>query len=335
MRTRYILILLLTFSWAHGYTMNNKKPLIFPLPTEVKITGGTFNIDKTTSIILPEKQNKADAFLSTLLFNELADKYGQAINIARSSKLPVSGKSIVIGSLSNPLVKEFCEEKGLMATLKELGEEGYVLSISGDKIVIAGNTKNGALFGFESLRQIIEKEGDLVSIPQLLVKDAPQYSFRGLRMYLPGRKNIPFFVKDFMALYKYNKIILEMNANMRLESHPELNIGTIEFARYLNYNRYNSPSSIHTKPQNSAHHDTADGEILEKEEVADLVNYIRKFNIEVIPELPSLTHSYYLLFGHTDLAENMDQIIPDTYCPLKPEVYDIYFDVLDEYIEVI
>ena len=63
--------------------------------------------------------------------------------------------------------------------------------------------------------------------------------------------------------------------------------------------------------------------------------YIRKFHIEVIPELPSLTHSYYLLAGHEELAENRAQPFPDTYCPLKPEVYKIYFDVLDEYIEVI
>ncbi|HLP72359.1 MAG TPA: family 20 glycosylhydrolase, partial [Bacteroidales bacterium] len=74
---------------------------------------------------------------------------------------------------------------------------------------------------------------------------------------------------------------------------------------------------------------------LEKEEVADLVSYIRKFNIEVIPELPSLTHAYYLLWGHKELAENMAQPYPDTYCPLKPGSYDLYFDVLDEYLDVI
>lgn len=51
--------------------------------------------------------------------------------------------------------------------------------------------------------------------------------------------------------------------------------------------------------------------------------------------MPSLTHSYYLLAGHKELAENMSYEYPDTYCPLKPEIYKIYFDVLDEYIEVI
>jgi hypothetical protein len=48
-----------------------------------------------------------------------------------------------------------------------------------------------------------------------------------------------------------------------------------------------------------------------------------------------LTHAYYLLAGHEELAENMNQEYPDTYCPLKPGSYKLYFDVLDEYIEVI
>ena len=111
----------------------------------------------------------------------------------------------------------------------------------------------------------------------------------------------------------------------------ELNIGVVKFARYLNQSRLDRPAGIHMEFQNSSHQDNADGGILEKEEVADLVYYMRKFNIEVIPELPSLTHAYYLLAGHEELAENLAQPYPDTYCPLKPEKYKIYFDVLDIY----
>ena len=172
----------------------------------------------------------------------------------------------------------------------------------------------------------------------MVVKDSPQFAFRGIKLYLPGRENITFFkrfIKDFAALYKFNKIILELNANMRLERHPELNIGAVEFYRHLNFSRLDRPPGIHMEFQNSSHQDNADGAILEKEEVADLVAYMRKFNFEVIPELPSLTHSYYLLAGHKELAENLAQPYPDTYCPLKPEIYKIYFDVLDEYIDVI
>lgn len=317
---------------------NKEKPLIFPVPSEVQINEGIFVIDKTTFIMIPEKESKSDDFLAKLLFNELVDKYEQPISIVKKSAFSDKDKFILIGDITNPLVRNYCEKNGLLPSLKSMGAEGYILSVTDNKIIVVANNKNGALFGLESLRQIINNNGENLSVPQLVIKDSPQYAFRGIKLYVPGRENIPFFkrfIKDFVALYKFNKIILELNANMRLERHPELNIGTVEFERHLNFSRLDRPPGIHKEYQNSSHQDNADGEILEKEEVADLVNYIRKFNIEVIPELPSLTHSYYLLFGHKDLAENMNQPYPDTYCPLKPEIYKIYFDVLDEYIDVI
>jgi hypothetical protein len=333
-----ILVSLLNLQGINLYSASDGKPLIFPIPLELNLNVGKFVIDKSVFIVLPEKESTSDGFLARLLVSEFTDKYEQPVAIARKSDFTDKDRFILAGDLSNPLVKKFCDQKGLVTTLKGLGEEGYILFVSADNVVVAANNKNGALFGLESLRQIISEENGKLVIQQLVVKDSPRYPFRGIKLYLPGRENITFFkrfVKDFVALYKFNKIILELNANMRLERHPELNIGAIEFQRHLNFSRLDRPPGQHMEYQNSSHQDNADGGILEKEEVADIVSYIRKFNIEVIPELPSLTHSYYLLAGHRELAENLNQPFPDTYCPLKPGSYKIYFDVLDEYIDVI
>ena len=333
-------IFILFFLAQHALCAYSKPPapLIFPIPSEVQMKDGKFNIDKNTFLIVPEKKNKEGDFLAKFLVNEIADKYEHSLNIIKRSTFSASDKFILIGSIANPLVKKYCEQNGLLPVLKTLGDEGYILSVNNNNVIVAANSKRGALFGLQSLRQIIQKENGNIFVPQLLVKDAPKYPFRGIKLYLPGKENIQFFkrfIKDFAALYKFNKIILELNANMRLDKHPELNIGAVQFARHLNYSRLDRPPGVHQEYQNSSHQDNADGQILEKEEVADIVSYIRKFNIEVIPELPSLTHSYYLLAGHEELAENMNQPYPDTYCPLKPAIYKIYFDVLDEYIDVI
>lgn len=316
----------------------NEKPLIFPIPGDIRIDKGNFIIDKNAFIMIPDKAGKSDDFLSKLLLSEFVDKYEQYISITVRSSFSEKDRFILMGDITNPLVKKYCDQNGWTNTLKELGAEGYILSVSEKNIVVAANNKNGALFGLQSLRQIITENEGKLSMPCLFVKDSPQYAFRGIKLYLPGRENIPFFkrfVKDFVALYKFNTIVLELNANMRLDRHPELNIGTVQFERHLNFSRLDRPPGVHKEYQNSSHQDNGDGEILEKEEVADIVSYIRKFNIEVIPELPSLTHAYYLLFGHRELAENLAQPWPDTYCPLKPESYKIFFDVLDEYIDVI
>lgn len=334
----FILTILVNLLWFNAYSAGTEKPLIFPIPSEVQLTAGKFNIDKSTVIILPEKESKVDDFLGRFLVNELVDKYGQSITLTKKSDFTDKDKFILIGDITNPLVKKYCEQKGLLATLKGLGDEGYILSVSGNNVVVAANSKDGALWGLSSLRQIITNENGKLYLPCLTVKDFPQYPFRGIKLYLPGKENIQFFkrfIKDFVSLYKFNKIILELNANMRLDRHPELNIGAVEFERHLKFSRLDRPPGIHKEYQNSSHQDNGDGQILEKEEVADIVSYIRKFNIEVIPELPSLTHAYYLLAGHEDLAENPNQPYPDTYCPLRPGSYKLYFDVLDEYIDVI
>lgn len=334
----FISTILFNLLWSNSYSIPKERPLIFPIPSNVQMHEGKFNIDNSTFLLLPENESKADEFLARFLFNEIVDKYEYSINIIKRSKFSEKDKFILIGSIANPLIKNYCGKKRLLIALKALGDEGYILSVSENNIVVAANTNSGALMGLASLRQIIHKENGNIFIPQLLVKDSPKYPFRGIKLYLPGKENIQFFkrfIKDFAALYKFNKIILELNANMRLDKHPELNIGAVEFAGHLNFSRLDRPPGVHKEYQNSSHQDNADGQILEKEEVADIVNYIRKFNIEVIPELPSLTHSYYLLAGHKELAENLNQPYPDTYCPLKPEIYKIYFDVIDEYIDVI
>ncbi len=333
-----ILAFLFNFQFFNSYSDGNEKPVIFPIPSEVRMGEGIFSIDNSTFIMVPEKESNADSFLAGLLFNEFEDKFEQSVIIRKRTTYADKDKFILIGDISNPLVRSYCEQKGILAALKGLGDEGYFLNVSGKNVVVAANSKNGALYGLESLRQIIDKKDGNLYIPEIEVKDSPQFGFRGIKLYLPGRENITFFkrfIKDFAALYKFNKIILELNANMRLEKHPELNIGAVEFYRHLNFSRLDRPPGIHMEFQNSSHQDNADGGILEKEEVADLVAYMRKFNFEVIPELPSLTHAYYLLAGHKELAENLAQPYPDTYCPLKPEIYKIYFDVLDEYIDVI
>ena len=335
---RYGILFLFFLMFINNVSLGQNKPLVFPIPQKMELKEGRFVMDSSTYILLAKPGNKQDEFIARLFQNELADKYALPIRVSEKPMPARKNKFIVIGTLANPAIRSFCEKNGLISELKNLGKEGYIISVSAENVVVAANNNEGALMGLQSLRQLVYKEKGKLYIPQLVIKDAPVYPFRGIKLYLPGKENIAFFkrfIKDFVVLYKYNKIILELNANMRLDKHPELNIGAVEFAKHLKNSRLDRPPGVHKEYQNSSHQDNADGQILEKEEVADLVSYMRKFGIEVIPELPSLTHAYYLLAGHEELAENRNQEYPDTYCPLKPGSYQLYFDVLDEYIEVI
>ncbi len=313
-----------------------EKTLIFPIPQQMELTSDLFELDETITIVVPENKTEKDLFLAHFLVRELSDKYGIALKIESQSDIPEGRKVVVMGSTDNPLIKQYLLDNKLDVTDKDPGPEGYLLHVSSHKIVIAGWDDAGAFFGLQSLRQLIDA-GDGEEVQGLRVRDWPNLPFRAIRLYVPGPENIAFFkrfLRDFMALYKYNKVIIEMT-NMRLDTHPEVNAGWVDFANDLNYSRTNRLHGLRGEPKDSHHYDAGDRVIIEKNEIRDIVDLAHENFIEVIPEIPSLTHSFYLLTRHPELAEYPGDLWPDTYCPSNPATYDLLFDVLDEYIDVI
>ena len=318
---------------ACGLCLGASGPLVFPAPRHIEIRAEELKLDGSVPILLAQRPSADDLFLARFLMAELSDRYGLALRAQEAASLPERGPFLLMGSISNPLVREYCRRHGLQTSEKE----GYALNVDRGAAVVAGADDAGAFYGLQSLRQLIARTAGGARVQGALIRDWPCRPFRGIKLYLPGRENVPYFkrfVRDFMALYKYNTLILEMNAAMRFDRHPELNAGWVEFTRDLAYTRRDRAWGPGRQLQDSANADTADGGVLEKAEVAGLVRFVRQHHIEVIPEIPSLTHSYYLLTRHRELAEVQDAEWPDTYCPSEPKVYDLLFDVLDEYIGV-
>ncbi len=313
-----------------------EKTLIFPLPQQIQVTETRFVLDETISIIVPLHPDKNDIFLARFLVRELSDKYGIAVKIEPRKDIPDGRKIVVMGRFDNPLINGYAKSNQLEVTEKDPGAEGYILLVNADKIIIGGSDDKGTFYGLQSLRQLIDA-GNGKEVQGLKVKDWPAFPFRAIRLYIPGPENIAFFkrfMRDFMALYKYNKVIIEFNC-MRLDKHPEANAGWIEFSKYMQYTRSNSTEGIRGEEKNSSHYDAGDGYIIEKNDVRSIVDFAAENFLEVIPEIPSLTHGYYLLTRHPELAEYPGDTWPDTYCPSNPESYKLMFDVYDEYIEVI
>ena len=326
--------ILLLFSSLSANGQTAAEPSIFPEPREMQRSGGVFSLVPSVPILVPATASEGELRLAHFLMADLADKHGVALLTQPASTLPSTGPFILMGSAENPLIRDYLEAHGAEAVREP---EGYLLEVDERAVVIAGADEAGAFYGLQSLRQLIQGEAAHTYVAGVHLRDWPAKPFRGIKLYLPGHENIAYFqrfIRDFMALYKYNRVIVELNAAMRFDRHPELNAGWWELHRDLNATRRDRSPGPGGQYQDSANADTADGEVLEKSEVAALVDYARQYHVEVIPEIPSLTHSYYLLTRHRELAEIPDAEWPDTYCPSNPNVYDLLFDVVDEYIEV-
>ena len=331
-----VVIGIFVFLFFSSKLFAEEKTLIFPIPQQIQLTGEKFIVDESLSIIVPKNGSSNDIFLARFLVRELSDKYGIAVKIDTRTEVPADGKVIVMGKFDNPLIQSYCKTNKLEVNGKDPGSEGYILQVSTGKIVIAGSDDQGTFYGLQSLRQLLDA-GNGREIQGLTVRDWPSFPFRAIRLYVPGPENLAFFkrfLRDFMALYKYNKVIIEFNC-MRLDKHPEANAGWIEFSKYMQYSRSNSTEGIKGEEKNSSHFDAGDGYIIEKSDVKALVDFANENFLEVIPEIPSLTHGYYLLTRHPELAEYPGDRWPDTYCPSNPKSYELMFDVYDEYIDVI
>jgi len=311
---------------------------IFPAPRGWAPAAAGLPLSATTPIVVSATPSASDLHAALILSAEMADTFGVGVPIVRAAT-PPAGPCIVLGDTNSSLVRAaFALRKLAVPTETAAHAEGYTLLSDANGAILAGADEAGTFYAVQSARQLIRRTGaNAAELAGATVSDWPATGFRGVRVFLPGRDNLPFFRRwlvDFVALHKFNKLVLELNAAMRFERHPELNAGWLDYNRSLNLSRRDRPKGPNGEGQDSSHHDTADGGILEKSEVADLVRLCEQHHIEVVPEIPTLTHSYYLLTRHKELAEITNAEWPDAYCPLAPGVYDLVFDVLDEIIEV-
>lgn len=213
-------------------------------------------------------------------------------------------------------------------------DEGFIIDAA-DDIRIYSNTDRGLFYGCMELLRLV-KDG---SLECMLVYDYPFCPDRGLKVYLPSERNIGYFKQfvDLICRYKYNTIMIEVGGAMEYKRHPEINAGWVEYcAEMYEYSgKANEIQDGYGWRKNSIHAENGEGGYLSQERVRELVKYCKERFLRVIPEVPCLSHSDYLLFGeHRALAERQDDPYPDTYCPSNPGSYALLFDILDEVIDV-
>ena len=132
-------------------------PLIFPVPQQIHLDNSYFSLDASVPHCNTHVSRSKALGLAKLLVKELSDRYGLALHITYSNTIPVDTRSIILGTLNNPLIKAYCNKNHLQLSAKNPGKEGYVLHINPHSIVVAGSDDAGAFYGFQSLRQLIEK----------------------------------------------------------------------------------------------------------------------------------------------------------------------------------
>ena len=244
-------------------------------------------------------------------------------------------KRLRFTSSYSPEERELLTSLGVSSAQLET-EDSYAIFGEKDVLTICSANFRGQLYGAYTLLQQSYDHGG--KIPGGVIFNLPQCSFRGLKVYLPAPDALEEFYRtvDFLLYYRCNTIIIEVGGAMEYLRHPEINESWLEYCKEMGRypERAREVQGMFGWAKNSIHFENGGGRFLSQDTVRELVRYCRDRGMEVIPEVPSLSHADYLLNAHQELAERPYDPFPDVYCPSNPESYRLLFDVLDEVLDV-
>lgn len=218
--------------------------------------------------------------------------------------------------------------------------ERFTVSCEDGKLTVKAASRLALLYGATTVLSNMSSTG----VRPFSCDDRPDKELRGFHMGLPRRDRFEFVRRLFRYVLlplRYNMIMVQFTAAMRFDRHPEINRAWADTVRRAKAGELPNPPHMAL---------LADGEILEKEEVASLLDCARELGFEIVPEVQSLGHVQYITIAYPELAEieEKEVSVDDTrkederpaavyhhcYCPSDERVYSLIYDIIDEVVEI-
>ncbi|PHN02956.1 family 20 glycosylhydrolase [Flavilitoribacter nigricans] len=254
-------------------------PQIIPFPRSVVSGSGKLTIDGGTTIhFSPGLQNESE---------QLRNSLGNFLTTTPTAT-QMEGTMVTEGIVLS-----------INAGLAEESPEAYQLDIDGSRAAIQGKSAAGVFRGIQSLLALvpvenwIKKSGSL-QLPQVAIKDAPLFAYRGMMLDIARNFNDLTAIKkliDGMAFYKLNKLHLHLtdDEGWRLEipGLPELtDVGARRGHTADEADRL--APAYGSGPGGEGSHGTG---YLSRSDFIELLQYATRRHIEVIPELNMPGHA--------------------------------------------
>ena len=286
-------IILFTVMLISIFTMGECKEIpIVPLPQQVELYNGTFNIDpQNTTFIL----SVSDTLGLTVGLNQLSAAFeklkGVSSFIAEDKEY-----QIWLGIPSqNDDFKDMCLSLNIWPE-ERIGDEGYILLIHKKQIIIAANTITGLFYGIQSIKQLLSTYPD--ELPCLKIIDWPDLRYRGVQDDI-SRGPVPTL--DFMK--------------EQIRRMAEMKLNTVS---------YYTEHVVKTKK----HGDFAPaGGSLSVEDWKLLSEYAARYHMEIIGNFQSLGH-FEKIMAYPQYAPlgDTERMIS----PIKKESIHLLQDVISE-----
>ncbi len=278
----------------------NKKPLVIPALREWHGYEGTFELQKSSSIVIDPKDKNTLQKAAEIFQNDLFLFTGIKPEIKIGKPQP--------GDIFLTL-----QEKD-----KSIGDEGYYLTI--DKhISISALQYKGLFWGTRTVLQILDQDLNHKSLPKGITRDYPKYEVRGFMLDVARKFFTIDFLRDYVKLMSYYKM-----------SNFQIHLNDNGFDKYFHKNWDETYAAFRLENTTYPKLTAKDGSYSKKEFI-ELQKLANDYGVTIIPEIDVPAHC--LAFAHAIPEVGSKEYGMDHLELHNPLTYKVVENVLKEYIQ--
>ncbi|NOX85691.1 MAG: family 20 glycosylhydrolase [Chlorobi bacterium] len=308
----------------------NSKPDVIPIPVEMKIKQGEFILNEKTKLVCPDKEEARQVaeYLKTWIEKPTGFKLQNGTDKDKA----------------NTIVFQLVEND-------TLGNEGYLLDVSPEKVVISANGAPGLFYGVQTVFQLLPPEiynpekitETKWTIPAVTVFDKPRFGWRGMHLDVSRHFFPKEFVKtyiDLIAMHKMNVFHWHLTDDngwrIEIKKYPKLTkISAWRVDREDQPWRERTPP----KPGEKATY----GGFYTQDDIREIVKYAQERQVMILPEIEMPGHTSEVFAAYPSLSCSGERIFVrpgsywpnnDIFCAGNDSVFIFMEDVLDEVMEL-
>ena len=285
---------------------------LIPKPAMLSPGEGTFGLTSTSAIVV---RSEALSPAASLLREQLARGTGYALPLVSGEQESCVAEATLVVFEADPSLES---------------DEAYTLEVASERVHVRARALAGALHASQTLRQLfpadIERESSELkarwSVPNLTIRDAPRFRYRGLHLDVSRHFWSLTFVKryiDLLAAYKLNTF------HFHLTDDQGFRIEIKKYPRLTEIGAYRDDGTGKS------------GGFYTQDEIREIVRYAEARGVTVIPEIEMPGHASAALaaypeYGCTGQALTVPAtwgIFENLFCPTE-QTFAFLGDVLDE-----
>lgn len=335
---KFLLLYLFVMIGFAGFSQNAEAPVsIIPEPVNLVQGTGHYTLPGQISIDIPDLPELKE---TALLLKQ---------------KLAATGKSVTVTNNPQTASIHFILNR---KEDKQLGNEGYTLSVKSTGITVKANKAAGLFYGLQTLLQLLPKEiesskpvTDIAwNIPVVEITDYPRFGWRGLMFDVARHFFTKDEVKDFidnMARYKFNLLHMHLTDDegwrIEIKSLPRLTtVGAWNVKRVGYFGTFDKPSPDEPRTY---------GGFYTQDDIRELVKYAKDRFVDIMPEVDIPGHSMAAIVSYPELSctpgadkyqvisgekfidwhdGGFDALVDNTLCPANEKVYPFLDKVFTE-----